>query len=331
MKTARILGYALLALSLWNLHASGHLAQTGLATVTGLVSDTSGGAVPGVTVTATNQATNIAYTGVTNDAGNYIITSVPIGQYVVTVDLTGFKGAQSKVALSAAQTARVDFQMEVGSVEERVDVVAMSAVLQTENAVVGKIVEREQIERLPAQGRNLSTATLYMAGVTSTNPNQFDTMRGGGRPAVNGQRVQGNNFTVDGIDANEGINNGILYQPSPDAVEQVSVETNNYSAELGNVAGAVVNMVIKSGTNQFRGNGFYYLRDNELAATPWATNRAGGTKANFTRDTFGGTIGGPILQNKLFFFGNYQGGRAGQPAGAILRDGGARRAGGRAT
>ena len=91
------------------------VAQTGLATVTGLVSDTSGGAVPGVTVTATNQATNIAYTGVTNDAGNYIITSVPIGQYVVTVDLTGFKGAQSKVALSAAQTARVDFQMEVGT------------------------------------------------------------------------------------------------------------------------------------------------------------------------------------------------------------------------
>ena len=96
-------------------------------------------------------------------------------------------------------------------------------------------------------------------------------------------------------------------------VEQVSVETNNYSAELGNVAGAVVNMVIKSGTNQFRGNGFYYLRDNELAATPWATNRAGGTKSNFTRDTFGGTIGGPILQNKLFFFGNYQGGRQDNP------------------
>ena len=96
-------------------------------------------------------------------------------------------------------------------------------------------------------------------------------------------------------------------------MEQVSVETNNYSAELGNVAGAVVNMVIKSGTNQFRGNGFYYLRDNELAATPWATNRAGGTKSNFTRDTFGGTIGGPILQNKLFFFGNYQGGRQDKP------------------
>ncbi len=211
--------------------------QTGLATVTGIVSDASGGAVPGLTVTATNQATNINYTGVTNEAGNYIITGVPIGLYLVAVDLQGFKGVQSKVSLSAAQTARVDFKMEVGSVEERVDVVATSAVLQTENAVVGVKVDRDQIEKLPAQGRNLSTATLYTAGVTSTNPNQFDSMRGGGRPAVNGQRIQGNNFTVDGVDSNEAINNGITYQPSPDAVEQVSVETNNYSAELGNVAG----------------------------------------------------------------------------------------------
>ena len=97
---------------------------------------------------------------------------------------------------------------------------------------------------------------------------------------MNGQRQQVNNFTVDGIDSNEAINNGISYQPSPDAVEQVSVESNNYSAELGNVAGAIVNMVIKSGTNRYSGNGFYYWRDNELAATPWATNRAGGAKAS---------------------------------------------------
>ncbi len=287
--------------------------QSGLATVTGIVHDASGGAVPGVTVTVTNQATNIAYTGVTNDVGNYVITGVPIGEYVVVVDLQGFKGVRSTVTLSAAQTARVDFRMEVGSVEERLEVVATGAVLQTENAVVGIKVDREQIERLPAQGRNLSTATLYTAGVTSTNPNQFDSMRGGGRPAVNGQRIQGNNFTVDGVDSNEAINNGITYQPSPDAVEQISVETNNYSAELGNVAGAVVNMVIKSGTNDFRGNAFYYARDNELAATPWATNRAGGNKSKFTRDTFGGTVGGPILQNRLFFFANYQGGRQETP------------------
>ena len=115
-------------------------AQTGLATVTGLVSDASGAAAPGLTVTATNQATNIAYTGVTNEAGNYVITSVPIGDYVIAAELQGFKGVQSKVTLSAAQTARVDFKLELGTVEERVEVVATGAVLQTENAVVGSKV-----------------------------------------------------------------------------------------------------------------------------------------------------------------------------------------------
>jgi Carboxypeptidase regulatory-like domain len=283
--------------------------QTGLATVTGILSDESGASLPGVTVVVTNQATNIAYTGVTNQAGNYIITSVPIGTYVVSVSLPGFKSAQSTVTLSAAQTARVDFKLAIGTVEERLEVVATSAVLQTENAVVGTKLERDQIEQLPVQGRNVSALTLYTAGTTQPSMGTFNGLRGTGRPFVNGQQQQSNNFTIDGVDSNEAINNGIAYQPSPDAVEQVSVETLNYSAELGNVAGAVVNMVIKSGTNELHGNGFHYWRDNRLAATPWATNRAGGTKSKFSRNVFGGTFGGPLKRNRLFFFGDYQGGR----------------------
>ena len=165
------------------------------------------------------------------------------------------------------------------------------------------------------QGRNLSTAALYTAGVTTPNPGSFNSLKntGGGRPYVNGQREQANNFMLDGVDMNDAIDNLIAYQPSPDAVEQVSVETNNYSPELGNVAGAIVNMVIKSGTNSIRGNGFYYWRDNDLAATPWATNRAGGRKSDFTRKIFGGTVGGPIVKNQLFFFADYQGGRQKSP------------------
>jgi hypothetical protein len=290
-------------------------AQTGLATVTGLVTDDSGAGVPGLTVTATNQATNIAYTGVTNDAGNYVITSVPIGDYVISVDAQGFKGLQSTLALSASQTARVDFKLELGAVQERVEVTATGAVLQTENAVVGNRLEKDQVEKLPVQGRNLGTAALYVAGVTTPNPGAFNALKntGSGRPFVNGQREQANNFTLDGVDMNDAIDNLVAYQPSPDAVEQVSVETNNYSPELGNVGGAIVNMVLKSGTNQFSGNGFYYWRDNELAATPWATNRANGRKSEFNRDIFGGTIGGPIARNKVFFFADYQGGRAETP------------------
>ena len=300
------LGFAALAGIVLSTSAA---AQTGLATVTGIVSDQSGGAVPGLTVTAVNQATNIAYTGVTNEAGNYLITGLPIGAYVIAAELQGFKGAQSRVTLSAAQTARVDFKLALGAVEERVEVVATAAVLQTENAVVGNILERDQIEKLPVQGRSVSAATLYTAGTTQPNPGVFNSLRGGGRPFVNGQQQQSNNFTLDGVDTNEAINNGIAYQPSPDAVEQVSVETLNYSAELGNVVGAVVNMVIKSGTNQFRGNAFEYWRDNRLAATSWNTNRLGGKKSAFSRNIFGGTIGGPIVRNTVFFFGDYQGGR----------------------
>jgi hypothetical protein len=287
------------------------LAQSGLATVTGIVTDNTGGSVPGLTVTATNQATNIAYTGVTNDAGNYIITSVPIGSYVISVDMQGFKSVQSKAELQASQTARVDFRLELGSVEERIEVVATGAVLQTENAVVGNQLEREQVEKLPVQGRNLAAASLFTAGVTTPNPGSFNNLKntGGGRPYVNGQREQGNNFTLDGVDMNDAIDNLVPYQPSPDAVEQVRVETNNYSPELGNVAGAIINMVIKSGTNSVSGNGFYYWRDNDQAATPWNIKRAGGKKADFNRKIFGGTVGGPIAKNKLFFFFDYQGGR----------------------
>src|SRR5262245_45905971 len=140
------------------------VGQTGLATVTGLLADPSGAPAPGVTVTATNQATNIAYTGLTNDAGNYVITSVPIGDYIISAGLTGFKGVQSKVTLSVAQTARVDFKMEVGNIQERVDVVATGAVLQTENAVVGIKADREQVEKLPAISRKESCVTRNAIG-----------------------------------------------------------------------------------------------------------------------------------------------------------------------
>lgn len=287
--------------------AAAAAAQTGLATVTGIVSDDSQAAIPGVSVTVTNQATNVTYTGVTNDAGNYIVTGVPIGEYVVGAELSGFKRSESRVTLSAGQTARVDFTLALGSIEESVEVLATGPLLQTENAVVGTEVEREQIEALPIQGRELATVTLYAPGVTTTRPGgDFGSY---GRPNVNGQRPQANNFTLDGVDMNGAMSNSLEYLPSPDAVEQVSVETLNYTAELGNVAGAVVNAVMKSGTNQYRGSGFWYWRDNVVAATPWEVNRAGGTKSEFWRNIFGGTVGGPIVRNDLFFFADYQGGR----------------------
>ena len=300
MRPPLILFRGLTLVALFGLAMAGSAtAQTGLATVTGLVSDESGGAVPGVTVTARNQDTNVPYIGITNNAGNYVINALPVGRYLVSVELTGFKTIQSRVTLAASQTARVDFKLELGALEETVEVVATAAVLQTENATVGRSLAQEQVENMPLQTRSLSTLSFYVAGSTQVGT--------AAQPAVNGQRPQANSFVVDGIDSNESINNGIAYQPSPDAVEQVSVETLNYSPELGNVAGAIVNMVMKSGTNAYRGNGFWFWRDNKLASTSWDLKRAGGTKPEFTRHIFGGTFGGPLVRDKVFFFGNYQG------------------------
>ena len=149
---------------------------------------------------------------------------------------------------------------------------------------------------------------------TFTEPKNF----GQGRPYVNGQREQENNFMLDGMDMNEAIDNLLPYQPSPDALAEVRVDTNNYSAEYGNVAGALINSTIKSGTNEFHGNGFEYWRDSSLAANSWDNNRGGAKKPDLSQHIFGATIGGPIIQNKLFFFGDYQGFQRDRPGQQVV-------------
>ena len=136
---------------------------------------------------------------------------------------------------------------------------------------------------------------------------------GGGRPYVNGNREQTNNYTIDGVDMNETIDNLVAYQPSPDALAEISVETNNYSADTGNVAGAVISNVIKSGSNSFHGNAFEFYRNSDMDANSWSNNRSSAAKPERRQDIFGGTFGGPIVKNKLFFFGNYQGTRFDAP------------------
>ena len=290
--------------------ASPALAQTGLATITGIVTDNSGGAVPGVTVTATNQATNVDYTGVTTDAGAYLITGRADWPYVIKVELSGFKSVESKVTLSAAQTARVDFKLEIGTIAETIEIVATGAVLQTENAVVGTSWNGSRWKSFRSGPQSWHGVALH-GGRHHAQPEFVQRAEEHRRrPALRERPARaGQQFHARRRRLNDAIDNLVAYQPSPDALEQISVETNNYSPELGNVAGAVINMVVKSGTNRVSGNGFYYWRDNELAATPWATSRAGGKKADFNRKIFGGTLGGPVVKNKLFLFGDYQGGR----------------------
>ena len=291
-------------------------AQTGAASITGLVTDQTGAAAPGVTVTATNQATNVPYTAVSNEAGNYAIPSAPVGTYVVKASLSGFKTTTTKaLKLEAKQIARLDFKMEVGALEDNVEVTAQAPVLQTESATVGEVLSGNTVQSLPLNGRNVGQLALLLPGTVTYNPRGFTNIGSVNmnRPFVNGNREQTNNFTVDGLDVNETIDNRVSYQPSPDALAEISVETNNYAADVGNVGGAVISNVIKSGANQFRGNVFEFYRNSDFDANTWENNRSGAPRQERKQHIFGATLGGPIVKNTLFFFADYQGSRQDAP------------------
>ena len=303
MRTPRpFLSNVLLLLAIGLLPVSA-FAQTGAASLTGIVTDQSGAAVPGATVTATNQATNVNYTAVSNDTGNYTVTSLPVGTYVLKAELSGFKTAATKpLGVEALQTVRVDFKLELGAIEETVVVVGSSPLLQTETATVGEVISGTTLEALPLNGRNTGQLSLLLPGVVTPNPSSFTGARNtgsGGRPYVNGNREQTNNYMIDGVDMNESIDNLVAYQPSPDALAEISVETNNYAADTGNVAGAVISNVIKSGSNQFRGNVFEFYRNSAMDANSWSNNRSSAPKPERRQDIFGGTLGGPALQEQV--------------------------------
>src|SRR5499427_1450301 len=292
------------------------LAQTGAASLTGIVSDQSGAKVPGATVTATNQATNVAYTAVSNEAGNYSITSVPVGTYVLKAELSGFKTATTDpIQVEAKAIVRLDFTLQVGAVEETLLVTGQSPLLQTESVTVGEVISGTTVVGLPLNGRNTGQLSLLLPGVVTVNPGSFTAVRnfGGGRPYVNGNREQTNNYMVDGVDMNESIDNLVAYQPSPDALAEISVETNNYAADTGNVAGAVISNVFKSGSNVVRGNVFEFYRNSDFDANTWDNNRSNAPKAERTQHIFGGTLGGPLKKDKWFIFGDYQGTRFNAP------------------
>src|SRR5436309_2137353 len=317
MRTPRlVLSNALLLLCIALLIPVSAFAQTGAASLTGIISDQSGAKVPGTTVTATNQATNVTYTAVSNEAGNYSITSVPVGSYVLKAELSGFKTATTNtIQVEAKATVRLDFDLQLGAIEETVLVAGQSPLLQTESVTVGEVISGTTVVGLPLNGRNTGQLSLLLPGVVTVNPGSFTAVRnfGAGRPYVNGNREQTNTYTVDGVDMNESIDNLVAYQPSPDALAEISVETNNYAADTGNVAGAVISNVIKSGTNVVRGNAFEFYRNSKFDSNTWDNIRSNAPKPERRQHIFGGTLGGPLQKDKWFLFGDYQGTRFDAP------------------
>ncbi len=313
VRTPRVVALWLLALACCV--ATAH-AQTGAASITGLITDETGAALPGVTITATNVATNVPYVAVSNEAGNYTVTSVPVGRYTVKAELSGFRTAATpEFTLEARQVARLDLRMLVGTLEETIQVEAAAPILQTETVTVGEVISGSTATTLPLNGRNASQLALLLPGTMTVNPAGFTSVPGqsGARPFVNGNREQVNNYTLDGLDVNDSLDNGVGYQPSPDAVAEVAVETNNYTADTGNVGGAVIASVLKSGSNMFKGNAFEFYRNSDLDANRWENNRSGAAKPKRRQDIFGATFGGPLMRDKLFFFGDYQGSRQDAP------------------
>ena len=293
------------------------LAQLDEGAITGTVTDPKGAAVGNAGVKLTNTGTGLALTTHTDSSGVYTFQPIKVGTYSITVSASGFATATtSGLQLHVDARLQSNFQLTVGNVSETVQVTADSApLLQTQSASVGQVMTTAQINDIPLNQRNYVFLAQLSAGVDPANGS-----RGGGNGDfnANGQRETENNFILDGVDNNsDAIDflNAASYnvKPPPDALQEFAVQTADSSAEFGHSAGAVVNASIKSGTNHFHGDVWEYLRNNDLGeATPteWAEGVTTPTTVEpYHQNQFGGTLGGPILRNKLFFFGDYEGNR----------------------
>ena len=282
------------------------------AEVLGTVRDSSGGAISRASVTLINQDTGIQAKTTTDENGNFDFFNVRVGRYTVIVEQSGFsRFSTTDVAVNISARQRVDVTMQVGAVSESVVVAGAAAALQTDSSEHGQVVHTEQIVELPLNGRNYSDLALLTTNVHKSPIAMTDTTPREGAFNVNGMRSTYNNFLLDGMDnnaystSNQGFSNQVA-QPSPDAVAEFKVVTGNFSAEYGRVGGAVISAVMQSGTNQIHGTLYEFLRNTSLNAVGFF-KPAQGVKPALHRNQFGGTVGGPIVKNRIFFFGDYEG------------------------
>lgn len=282
------------------------LGQSANATLTGVVKDTSGAVLPGATITARNVATNEVRTTVSNAEGLYRLTSVPRGTYEVKAELVGFKTvAQSDVLLTVGDTARVDFELSVGELSETITVTSRASLVNTEEGRLSNLVDEKRVSELPLNGRNVMQLIELQPGAISNPGNAVLGGSAGGNSAfVNGQRNRANNFLLDGTDNNDQFTAGrVAVNPNVDTIQEFRVSANNFSAEFGRNSASVVNVVTKSGTNVFHGTAFEFLRNDAFDARTVFARKVDPLKFN----QFGGTFGGPVKRDRMFFFSSYEG------------------------
>lgn len=307
------------------------VAQTVTASITGSVTDPSDAVVVGAKVTAENVATGVVTTARTNPDGVYTIRFLPIGNYTVTVDATGF--ATQKVAafaLEIAQTAKIDFSLKVSTSTTMEVTEVFHPILDTTDSTLGNTLSTNEIANIPLNGRNFSSLTLYQPGAIDTDPTGMTgnnaierNTYNNGVAAINGNREQANNYMIEGADNNEPQNNLIGYNPAPDAIAELRVVSANANATYGNANGGAIVTILRSGTNSYHGSAYDLLESEILDANSWGNehNSPIVPKNPYTQNIFGGTLGGPILHNKLFFFADYEGVRkhtGGQATASLL-------------
>ena len=282
-------------------------AQDATGKITGIVTDASGAVIPDAEVTVTNSATNIAREIKTNKDGFYQALQLPIGLYRVAVSASGFerKTVSSRTALQINETLRIDVELNVGKLSDSVTVESSTSQVETETSVVASTVTGQAVYELPLNGRNTLDLLATQPGVTPTNPDSSAM----GNYSIGGGRTDSVTYLLDGGLNNDLLDNSVVANPNPDAVAEFKVLENNYSAEYGRNAGGIVSVVTKSGTNSFHGTAYDYLRNNYFDANSFFNNQQGLAVPVLKRNQFGGTIGGPIIKNKLFFFFSYEGQR----------------------
>jgi len=298
-------------------------AQAPTAIVNGQVRDSSGAAIPNASVEVINDATNVHYATETNDEGIYSVPNLAPGTYHIRVSKQGFKTiVHPDITLNVQDAKAIGFTLPVGPVSDTVTVEGGASLINTESATVSTVVDRRFVENMPLNGRSVQTLLTLTPGAVATHasgPNQ-------GQFSVNGQRDDANYFTIDGVSANVGSNaalgltqtvggvtpawsaqGGTNSLVSVDAMQEFRIQTSTFAPEFGRTPGAQISIVTRSGTNQFHGTVFDYLRNDVLDAKDWFANRNGLLKPKERQNDFGGVVGGPIIRDKTFFFFSYEG------------------------
>jgi len=315
--------YLVATLMVFLLAGSAAFAQRDLGTITGTVTDQSGAAIPDVKVTITEVATNLSYEVTTNAAGEYVRPALKAGTYTVSAEAKGFRRvAQENVVVTAGDRIGVPLTLPVGDVTESVEVTAEAPLLQTENTTQGASLNKTEVSELPMGGQRVFSYLARLSpGVLVAEPGARDAQNGGF--SANGVRSTGeNNFLLNGVDNNVNVIDFInqtsyVIGPSLDAIGEMRILTNGYNAEYGRAAGGVVDVTLKSGTNGLHGSLFEFLQNTDLNANRWENNLADVERPPLKQNQFGGTAGGPIIKNKLFIFGDYQGTRIATAGGVV--------------